>query len=47
MAEFAFENNYDASITDAESYRAVGPFVFNKTEYWRVLNERATGLSAS
>ena len=30
--DFAFENNYDASITDAESYRAVGPFVFNKTE---------------
>jgi hypothetical protein len=45
--DFAFENNYDASITDAESYRAVGPFVFNKTEYWRVLNERATSLSTS
>lgn len=45
--DFAFENNYDASITDAESYRAVGPFVFNKTEYWRVLSERATTLSAS
>jgi hypothetical protein len=45
--DFASENNYDASITDAESYRAVGPFVFNKTEYWCVLNEPATGLSAS
>jgi hypothetical protein len=38
---------YDASMTNAEWYRAVGPFVFNKTEYWRVLNERATILSAS
>ncbi len=28
--DVAFENNYDASITDAESYRAVGPFVFNR-----------------
>ena len=45
--DFVFEDNYDASITGAESYRAVGPFVFNKTEYWRVLNERATSLSAS
>src|ERR1044071_8719053 len=25
-SDFAFENNYDASITDAASYRAVGPF---------------------
>lgn len=45
--DFAFENNNDTSITDAASYRAVGPFVFNKTEYWRVLNQRATSLSAS
>jgi hypothetical protein len=45
--DLAFENNYDASITDAESYRAVGPFVFNKTEYWQVLNKRAATLSAT
>ena len=45
--DFAFENKYDASMTDAESYRAVGPFVFNNREYWQVLNERATSLSAS
>jgi hypothetical protein len=31
-------------MTDADSYLAVGPFVFNKTEYWRVLNARATSL---
>ena len=47
LRDFAFENNYDASITDAESYRAAGPFAFNRTEYWRVLNERAISLSAS
>ena len=41
------ERNDDASITDPESYRAVGPFVFNKTEYWHVLNERAISLSGS
>jgi hypothetical protein len=41
------QNNYDASITETESYRTVGPFVFDKTEYWRVLNGRATTLSAS
>ena len=44
--DFAFENNYDASITDVGSYCAVGPFVFNETEYWRVLNERPTSSSA-
>jgi hypothetical protein len=45
--DFAFESNSDASMADAESYRAVGPFVFNKTEYWRVFNERATSLFRS
>ena len=45
--DFAFQHNDDASITDAESYRAVGPFVFNKTEYWHVLNERAISVSGS
>jgi hypothetical protein len=45
--DFAFENNYDATMTDMDSYRAVGPFVFNKTEYWQLLNERAATLSAS
>ena len=38
---------FAATMTDADSYRAIGPFVFNKTAYWRVLNERATSLSAS
>ena len=44
--DFAFENNDDPSIADAESYRAVGPFVFEKTGYWRVLNERMASFSA-
>jgi hypothetical protein len=45
--DFAFENNYDASMTDADSYRAIGPFVFDKTKYWQVLNQRAATLSAT
>jgi hypothetical protein len=45
--DFAFENNYDASMTDADSCRAIGPFVFNKTEYWQLLNQRASTLSAT
>jgi len=45
--DFAFENNYDTSMTDADSYRAIGPFVFNKAEYWQVLNERAATLPAT
>jgi hypothetical protein len=45
--DFAFENNYDGTMTDMDSYRAIGPFMFNKTEYWQVLNERAVTLSAT
>lgn len=45
--DFAFENNYDGTMTDMNSYRAIGPFVFNKTEYWQVLNQRASTLSAT
>jgi len=45
--DFAFENNYDAATTDSDSYRAIGPFMFNKTEYWQVLNERAATLSVT
>lgn len=45
--DFAFENNYDTTMTDTESYCAVGPYVFSKAEYWRVLNERAASLSGS
>ncbi len=43
--DFAFENPR-RDDADVESYRAVGPLVFNKTEYRRVLNGRATSLSA-
>jgi hypothetical protein len=44
--DFAFENGSDATMTDMDSYRAIGPFVFHKTEYWQVLNGRAVTLSA-
>ena len=43
--DFAFENNYDDTMKDADSYRSVGPFLFNKTEYWQLLAKRASALS--
>jgi hypothetical protein len=43
--DFAFENGYDATVTDTDSYRGIGPFRFNKTEYWDVLTERVMALS--
>ena len=43
--DFAFENGYDEDMRDAESYRGVGPFVFNRTEYWQVLHDRAVALA--
>jgi hypothetical protein len=45
--DFAFQNNDDATMTEMDSCRAIGPFVFNKTEYWQVLNERAAALSGT
>lgn len=44
--EFVFENNYDPAMTDLDAYRGVGPFLFNNTAYWQVLNERASALPA-
>jgi hypothetical protein len=43
--DFALENNYDDTMKDAAPYRTVGPFLFNKTEYWQLLNKRASALS--
>jgi hypothetical protein len=37
-SDFAFENNYDAAMIDTDQFRHVGPFAFNKAEYWGVLN---------
>lgn len=42
--DFAFEHSSDAKPIDASSYRGVGPFMFNKAEYWQLLNERAAAL---
>ena len=42
--DFAFENNYDSAMADLDQYRGVGPFLFNKTAYFQVLNERASAL---
>jgi hypothetical protein len=45
--DFAFENGYDATVTDTDFYRGIGPFMFNKTEYWEVLHRRAIELSGN
>ena len=37
--DFAFENS-DQAVTALDSYPNVGPFLFNKTQYWQVINER-------
>jgi hypothetical protein len=42
--DFAFGNSYDPKMTDVDSYRGVGPFVFNKTEYWQLFHGRRVTL---
>ena len=42
--DFGFQNGRDEDTVDLDSYRGVGPFMFNKTDYWKLLNERATHL---
>lgn len=37
--DFAYENDYDAGMTDVESYRGVGPFHFDRAEYGRVFKQ--------
>ena len=32
-SSFGFENNYDSSMSDFESYRTVGPFRFDRDQY--------------
>jgi hypothetical protein len=37
--DFAFEDS-GGEITRYPKYQALGPFLFNKAEYWRALNDR-------
>jgi hypothetical protein len=41
-SDFAFENNDDSTLD--ERYDELGPFAFNKTEYWQLLSARLTEL---
>lgn len=43
-SDFAFENSYDPNMTDVESYRGAGPFLFDESEYCRILDQRAASL---
>ncbi|HYE72789.1 MAG TPA: hypothetical protein VEF04_05635, partial [Blastocatellia bacterium] len=36
-SDFSFENGYDCTT---QTFHQVGPFAFNKTDYWQVLNRR-------
>lgn len=38
--DFVFENDYDPAMIDPEPYRGIGPFLFNETQYWQVLNAK-------
>lgn len=42
--DFAYENASDPAMIDLDSFGGTGPFLFDKTAYWQVLNERASGL---
>lgn len=36
-SDFAFENNYDDSMTERECYGSVGPFIFSKDAYLEMI----------
>lgn len=38
--EFGFERGYDEALQENTSYLSVGPFLFNKTDYWQCLQQR-------
>jgi hypothetical protein len=44
--DFGYENDYDESLPDLAEYKRIGPFRFNKTEYWQVLNRRLITVRA-
>lgn len=37
--EFGYENNYDDRILLLEEHKHIGPFFFDKDQYWQVLND--------
>jgi hypothetical protein len=37
--DFAYENNYDPSMTEREAFRAAGPFEFDADSYRGILLE--------
>lgn len=42
--DFVFESGGDLAVVDASSYQGVGPFLFNKHEYWQLLSGRLGAL---
>jgi hypothetical protein len=44
--EFGYENNYDDRMPLLEEYKHIGPFFFEKHQYWKVLNEYMKSIRA-
>jgi hypothetical protein len=42
--DFVFESGSDLAVVDARSFERVGPFLFNKHEYWQLLSGRLGAL---
>lgn len=38
--DFGFENDYDPATPELKSYQKIGPFFFDKTDYWQALTHR-------
>jgi hypothetical protein len=43
---FGYENNYDGRMPLLEEYKHIGPFFFDKHQYFQVLNNYLTSLRA-
>lgn len=38
-SDFAYENNYDTAMTDRDSYKNIGPFIFAAKQYEKIIEE--------
>jgi hypothetical protein len=43
--EFGYENNHEPGVSD-EKFKDLGPFVFSRDEYARVLNDNLSKMEA-
>jgi len=38
-SDFGYENDYDEDMTDRDSYKHVGPFIFDNVQYRRIIEK--------